>query len=301
MPWQKYESVLYKIPQLPADKKLNKIAAFDLDSTLILDDRGAKYATSRKGFVYAYPNVQEKLIQLYKEGFIIVIFSNRRGAPWSYKPVQERIDDIEASLGMPIFCFFATKNDEYRKPKPGMMMLLNKIINIEQYHPDSFYCGDAVGPTSSNRWFWWSDADSGFATNVGLPFRDPTQVFEQFPVPVIPNNISIVITIGQDGSGWDVNLPSIGQAIDFGDRILVPLDDNLTISKEVFENQKPRIYYVLGSHPTEAERLNIIRKLGGNPETTAFHVYMKPSYDEVKFSKIYSETLQLPKSYIRCN
>ena len=56
-----------------------KIAAFDLDLTLITTKSKQKYATDENDWEWCYPNVIEKLQEVYKSGFKIVIICNQMG------------------------------------------------------------------------------------------------------------------------------------------------------------------------------------------------------------------------------
>ena len=76
MSWTKHESCLIYTPQnfVRFNTDESKIAAFDLDSTLIISDRGEPYSKVTNGFILAYANTKAKINSLYHQGFTIVIF-----------------------------------------------------------------------------------------------------------------------------------------------------------------------------------------------------------------------------------
>lgn len=308
MPWNKYEDCTYYTPRTVPEvvEGQLKIASFDFDNTLIISDRGEPYAT--KGFMFAYANVPEVLQRLHAEGFTIVIFSNRSGPPYMLSAAQRRITEIEAAVGVPLHCFFATsrrKDEAYRKPKTGMMALFASLYQMTTYSSDSFYSGDAVGFTSTNPWFRWSADDSNFAKACGLPFRSPDEIFASFPRPRIPSTVRLVITIGQHGSGIETNLSHAGQIMPFTptSRLVVLIDAHIANPETIprVETDITPVYYVIGSHPTHAQREHIRQILGVDATAVAYHLYARPSYDKVLSDVNYTKTLQLPPVYTRCN
>lgn len=54
-----------------------KIAAFDLDGTLVKTKSGAEFALNGGDWMFAHRSVPAKLKEMYAEGFRIVIFSNQ--------------------------------------------------------------------------------------------------------------------------------------------------------------------------------------------------------------------------------
>ena len=297
MSWNKHDSCLYKLPithQNKGEQHNIKIAGFDMDSTLILSNCGYKYAKGRSDWIFAYPNIVEKIQQLYKDGYIIVIFSNRKGPPWSYLPAQNRVDDIEKIIQVPLYCFFATKTDNYRKPNTNMMLLFCYLLQIKSFNENSFYCGDASGYTSKIRWFQWTDVDSKFSKNCGLTYKEPQEIFDEFNSPNISENTKLIITIGQMGSGWEVNKPMIGQIVSLNEkRDLIILDDSIVPS---LNKNKECIYYVLGMHPTQDERLKIIQKFGINETQVEYHLYCRPPYDNLLSDLHYCNLFEYPSN-----
>ena len=56
-----------------------KIAAFDMDSTLIITKSGKRFAKNAKDWQWWHHSVPEKLKSLHKEGFKIIIITNQGG------------------------------------------------------------------------------------------------------------------------------------------------------------------------------------------------------------------------------
>ena len=62
-------------------------------------------------------------------------------------------------------------NSQYRKPGPLMLKHYEKKFGAVKYK-ESVYCGDAAGRPGDH-----SADDLKFASNVGLPFETPEQMF----------------------------------------------------------------------------------------------------------------------------
>ncbi len=313
--WAKTDGCLYRIPTLFANTSLSevKIAGFDMDSTLILSNNGSQYATSVDGWVWAYPNVIEKIQELSRNGYMIVIFSNRKGAPWMIKPVQDRIDKMATVFRVPLWAFLATKSDSYRKPEPGMMVLFSRILQCTKYHPDSFYCGDAAGDHANPNgvfylWHRWSSDDYDFAKNVGLPFKEPDQIFNSWPGPTIPPNVNLIITCGQYKSGWDRYEPYAHTINDLEDGRQLIVVDYLDLTSPAYKPPivtKSPVYMVIGTNPTMVIRDQLRHYFNSSRETSLIYMYYRGAYDAGFDSEFISKSLELPsvthEQYIRCN
>jgi DNA 3'-phosphatase len=285
---------------------VKNLACFDLDSTLII------YEKCFKGLLTAYANTIEVLRELHRQGFYIVVFSNQGTAPWLIKERQERLQDLIRVSGVPITAFFAVsrkKDDPYRKPQIGMVQLCYRLLNVvnpQFLGSRTFYCGDAIGPTSPNRWFVFRTNDSELALNAKLPFLSPDQIFTEFPRPIIREGTQLIMTIGLPYSGWDLNMIYLGQVIDVGkpELPLIVLDDNMVYAggNNGVAGIKG-VYYVLGQHPTQAIRNEIIRRLNVDPSRVEYHLYTRSSYDPNLSvgSKEFADSYQAPPHYIRCN
>lgn len=174
--------------------KYSQCAGFDMDDTLIYGSDGVGYK--------AYPFAVEKLKELDKMGFNILVFSNQKKPKQSDKIVNAKINAvIELYSPLSIHFFCARADDEYRKPNIGMLKLVPK-----RYGPVKFFVGDADGGEGS-----FSDADSGFAKNAKIDFYTPEKYFNiyeeigrQLPVVLRPSKIkfvTMVLLVGYPGSG----------------------------------------------------------------------------------------------------
>lgn len=159
------------------------IASFDMDGTLIKTKSGQRFPKDKNDWILAFGNIQQKLKDLYLEGYRIVIFSNqlRLGQEKQLIPsFKEKIDNIVHKIGIPIQVFLATRRDIYRKPLPGMWNSLLKLTDEEINMDKSFFVGDAAGRKKN-----WaphkakdhSVADRLFTFNINLKFYTPEEYF----------------------------------------------------------------------------------------------------------------------------
>ena len=149
---------------------VGKIAAFDFDGTLVLQDSDE----------LAFQNCREKLHKLVENGWTLVIFTNQGGVSKgkvSIEEVNERIHRFIEYVGLPIYVFIATEYNKYRKPHPGMWYEMLKELGIEKAC-ESFFVGDAagrvkVGKTKKD----FSCSDRKFAYNLKIDFHTPEEFF----------------------------------------------------------------------------------------------------------------------------
>lgn len=132
-------------PQCPSDK----IAAFDLDGTLISTLSGKKFASGHSDWKLM-PHVKDKLKELQSSGYRIVILTNQGGLPKG-KPTKDdfkkKMNAIATELDLPLLVIAASDQDVYRKPCTGMWSHIVEKENGEIL-PNlsrSFYVGDAAG------------------------------------------------------------------------------------------------------------------------------------------------------------
>lgn len=150
-----------------------KIAAFDLDDTLIKPKNKQKYSKTSDDWELYDQSVKMKLRKYVKEGYHIVIISNQKGISRGEIKVedwQKKLEDLQVLLGIDINVFCAPKENLYRKPKTTLWDQFIKGCRIT-----SFYCGDAAGlpkrkindleiPKD------FSDSDLKFAVNLNIKF-----------------------------------------------------------------------------------------------------------------------------------
>lgn len=186
-PWKIHETCVYYVPDISkinTGKYKPAMAGFDLDGTLIKSNC-LKQPVSPTDWNFSSPNVIQTLQQTFSNGYYICIFTNQIRFT---SLIRTKIDNIRQTLesnGIFPFIFISTKYDKYRKPDTGMFRLFLGIlqqnlpiqIDIQNLQSLSFYVGDAVGSTSHNPAYQWSDSDFKFAGSCGVRFYTPDQLF----------------------------------------------------------------------------------------------------------------------------
>ncbi|EYE99471.1 putative DNA 3'-phosphatase Tpp1 [Aspergillus ruber CBS 135680] len=228
--------------QEPSAEKKQKIAAFDLDSTLITSASGATFARSPKDWKWWDASVPSRVRELNSEGYQVVVVSNqkqislKKGAAESksYSNFKEKVTAVLNDLDVPLSVYAATETDEYRKPRLGMWREFLEDYDLDVEGVDlksSFFVGDAAGRRGDH-----SLVDRGFAVNIGVDFKTPEEFFlnqapEAFEKPFDPASylhtgeqdlplftrlhpLELVIFCGSPGAGkstfyWN-NLESLG-------------------------------------------------------------------------------------------
>lgn len=167
-------------------KKSNKIAAFDLDYTIIKTISGNKFPKNKNDWCFLYNNTQEVLNKYFESNYNIVIFSNQSKLKDDklVNEFKEKIDNILNSLNLDIQVYISKKEGYFRKPLTGMYDTFIQKNNILFVSDKSFYCGDAAG-----RIYLWkkknkkdfSCSDRMFANNINLNFHTPELIFNNEP------------------------------------------------------------------------------------------------------------------------
>lgn len=160
-----------------------KVAAFDLDSTLITTKTRAKFPKTAADWKFAFNRITNIIDTLADDGYVLVIFTNQAGISngrINESFVKTRLSGIMAAVKADIGVFVATGKDHYRKPSTGMWDDFAqhlggiKCIDIN----NSFYVGDAAGrPARPGADKDFSDSDLRFSINIDLPFRTPEEYF----------------------------------------------------------------------------------------------------------------------------
>jgi len=91
--WKWNGSLLYGLSN--ENNNFTKIASFDMDHTLIKPKGKNKFPINSTDWVWMYPNVRETLINLHKEKWVVVIFSNQGGignGKQQSKDITDKID-----------------------------------------------------------------------------------------------------------------------------------------------------------------------------------------------------------------
>ena len=175
-----------------------RIAAFDLDDTLITATAGNKWGKSACGWRRWNASVPTRLKELYSEGFQVIIISNQGNI--SLKDNSKSLQKDNATLvnfknqmtavlrqhDLSINVYAATGQDNYRKPRMGMWqeMLEDYDLNTEGivYLSGSFYVGDAAGRAKTDtRRKDHACSDRDLAANIGIDFKTPEGFFLSQP------------------------------------------------------------------------------------------------------------------------
>uniref|UniRef100_A0A7S2SLG2 Uncharacterized protein n=1 Tax=Mucochytrium quahogii TaxID=96639 RepID=A0A7S2SLG2_9STRA len=161
-----------------------KIAAFDLDDTLIKTKSGRKSYMRVDGgdWVMANRNVKQRLKSLQEEGFELVLFSNQNTIKGAHSGVaatklKRVVEGVVDELDLELSFLAATQKDAMRKGiSIGMWdYYLNTLLGCEDAEIDyeeSFFVGNAAGRERDH-----GMEDKEFARQVGLDFLTETSYF----------------------------------------------------------------------------------------------------------------------------
>ena len=181
---------------LAGNNKNNLLAGFDLDWTLIRTVKG-RFPKSADDWAFL-PNRLSTLKGYQNAGYTLAIFTNQGYAGAKLTTALNRVNNVITALnaeGIFPWVLVATGKDRYRKPSIGMWQVLEQSLGIPIDKTKSFYCGDAGGrPTD------FSADDRDFASNIGLTFYTPEQIFQRNQVEV-PTTQAMFIFVGMPGSG----------------------------------------------------------------------------------------------------
>ncbi|KAI0885039.1 PNK3P-domain-containing protein [Annulohypoxylon maeteangense] len=186
-------------------RRRRKIAAFDLDSTLITTASGKKFGDDPSDWKWWDSNVPSRLRKLYtEEDYRVIILSNQAGItlhpdPKSKAPkagnknkvekFKQKCSAVLAQLDLPTTVYAATGRDIFRKPRTGMWTELCRDYEIPEDEVElqgSIFVGDAGGRTAQLKNSEtgaaatakdFSCSDRNFAHNVGISFKTPEEFF----------------------------------------------------------------------------------------------------------------------------
>ena len=174
-------SILYKIDNTLHNKKV-KIAAFDLDHTLIKPKGGRTFPRDKDDLMLFSPSIIDKLQELIYNEYKIIIFTNQ-----SRLLKKTEIADLFEGKHEFIKNIFSNNNysmlaalelDHCRKPNTGLFDFLLEKTKLTIDYSNSFFVGDAAGRIkTSNFKKDFSCADRMFAENIGLTFYTPEEFF----------------------------------------------------------------------------------------------------------------------------
>ncbi|RGP70141.1 bifunctional polynucleotide phosphatase kinase [Fusarium sporotrichioides] len=193
-------------PEKKEDRKVKrrKIAAFDLDSTLISTSSGKKHASNGTDWKWWHNSVPTRLRELYQDGYRVVILSNQAGLTLHFDAkykgpkanAQKRVSEFKQkcsavlnSLNLPTCVYAATEHDIFRKPRIGMWKEVCDDYDIPETEVDldnSIFVGDAGGRTAgvgkgpdgvAAMAKDFSCSDRNFAHNAGIKYLTPEEFF----------------------------------------------------------------------------------------------------------------------------
>ncbi|XGW29604.1 hypothetical protein V3C99_009003 [Haemonchus contortus] len=161
-----------------------KVAAFDMDGTLITTKSGKVFPVDNSDWRIMYDKIGPHLKKLHnEEKFKIVIFTNQKGLQTGKvdkNGFKRKMEAIITKLGVPAQAFVAIGEGHYRKPCTGMWKELEEANGeIAIKVDESMYVGDAAGrhKTKTRPKKDHSCSDRFFAANVGLTFHTPEEFF----------------------------------------------------------------------------------------------------------------------------
>jgi bifunctional polynucleotide phosphatase/kinase len=158
----------------------DKIAAFDLDGTLIKTKSGKTFPVNIEDWKLLYEDVPNMIEKLNRKKYKIIIITNQSRLKDS-KEFIKKIENICEILKSVLAVFIATGTNKYRKPMTGFWDEF-----IKNHHKKSFYCGDGAGRKND-----FSDTDFKFAKNLNINFFTPEMVFKETHLPKEPYDSKI--------------------------------------------------------------------------------------------------------------
>ena len=182
-------------PPQPATTRPVKIAAFDLDDTLITTSSGLKFARGPEDWKWWHASVPSRLKSLAAEGYTLVVLSNQAAVSLrtdtktpkdgmkSLANFKGRVRAVLGALGLEVRVYAATERDGFRKPRVGMWEQLLRDLGVGGNEVDleaSRFVGDAGGRVedkTKGRKKDHSCSDRDFAANVGITFQTPEEFF----------------------------------------------------------------------------------------------------------------------------
>jgi bifunctional polynucleotide phosphatase/kinase len=159
----------------------DKIAAFDLDYTLIKTKSGKLFPIDKNDWKFLFDNIISKLNDLYNDNFTIVIITNQMGISKGKLKKEDflyKISSIYKALNIPLILLASTHDNIFRKPRIGLWKYLKKLSNIKIKKKKSFYVGDMAGRIKTKKFKSdRSDSDRKFAHNAKIKFFTPEEFF----------------------------------------------------------------------------------------------------------------------------
>ena len=122
--WRKLAEGRLFVRLVEGDGGSSKIAAFDIDGTIITTQSGRVFPKDEHDWRILYPEVPGKLKKLVEEGFKLVLVTNQAGiakGKLTFEQFSGKVVSILARLGVTATVFVSTaETGYYRKPRPGI-------------------------------------------------------------------------------------------------------------------------------------------------------------------------------------
>ncbi|KAI8605536.1 polynucleotide kinase 3 phosphatase-domain-containing protein [Dissophora ornata] len=164
----------------------SKVAAFDLDQTLIKVNGKHKWPKNADDWVWWAPGVPAHLKEVADDGYIIVIVTNQNGLDGNKRKQDEmrsKFEKICGHLQLPMWILISMQKDHNRKPMTGLWHWLETRFDLDGVEIDrseSYYVGDAAGRHAD----WkvgaikdFNNTDRKFAVSLDIAFHTPEHFF----------------------------------------------------------------------------------------------------------------------------
>lgn len=183
--WQSFNKGQLIVYTMAGCKASSKIAAYDMDGTLITTKSGKVFPKNADDWRIAFGTAVTTLKAKFDDNYKIAILTNQAGVTSGKTKLidlKTKIENIAQALKVPLQAFIATGDSSFRKPLPGMWQALChlKNDNIEVDLAECFYVGDAAGRPENKLMKRKKDhslVDRLLALNVGLTFLTPEEHF----------------------------------------------------------------------------------------------------------------------------
>lgn len=177
------EQCIYRVAREPDPDK--RIAAYDLDGTLIATKSGRKHPVDLADWKWLHPDVVPTLVEEACKSNL-VLFTNQAkllSASSLQKFAEVKLNAVLGELaaaGADVSAFVAGGYSRYRKPKTAMWDLFIARSGLTPSHRDVFV-GDAAGRDGDH-----AASDRQMAHNAMLQFQTPEEYYHGACDPLLP-------------------------------------------------------------------------------------------------------------------
>ncbi len=189
--FKKHRTIYFSTNEIKSTLPQHKIAAFDLDDTIIVTKSGKVFAKSSEDWKFAFDNIQKVLLKYHNKGYKIVIFSNQytitraeagKGrSKVTLAEFQTKLKNIIQKCNVPIEAYFSLQKDSFRKPMTDIWDFFMANQGFKKHSKSSFFCGNAAGRPKNflpGHKKDFSSSDRYFAENLKIKFYTPEEVFQ---------------------------------------------------------------------------------------------------------------------------